>query len=182
MQSVLSYHPLVAYSLTRLLTYCSPYLTHTQFFGHGDPAFPTSARHQIHIQFEKDDGILGIIKDSGDVDRYTRDCMKKWCPSEEYIQENPSCYKWWFNTTETNPVPQSVSESARGRGGLGERMAPKGTGLPSAAPAPAQRTDTCLRYACPCCCGAVTSSFRHAGCVRLLQVARSLRGWHEHLR
>ena len=59
------------------------------------------------------------------MDRYTRDCMKKWCPSEEYIQENPSCYKWWFNTTETNQVPQSVSESARGRGGLGERMAPK---------------------------------------------------------
>ncbi|MAD26010.1 MAG: hypothetical protein CMO44_17780, partial [Verrucomicrobiales bacterium] len=74
-----------------------------QFFGHGDPIFPTSARHQVHIQFEKDDGILGIIKDSGDVDRFTRDCMKQWCPSEEYIQKNPSCYKWFFNTTETNP-------------------------------------------------------------------------------
>lgn len=77
-------------------------LLNAQFFGHGDPVFPTSARHQIHIQFEKDDGILGIIKDSGDVDRYTRDCMKKWCPSDEYANANPSCYKWFFNTTETN--------------------------------------------------------------------------------
>jgi len=78
-------------------------LLNAQFFGHGDPVFPTSARHQIHIQFEKDDGILGIIKDSGDTDRYTRDCMKKWCPSDEYANANPSCYKWFFNTTETNP-------------------------------------------------------------------------------
>ena len=44
------------------------------------------------------------------MDRYTRDCMKQWCPSDEYIQENPSCYKWLFNTTETNQVPQSTSQ------------------------------------------------------------------------
>ena len=37
------------------------------------------------------------------MDRYTRDCMKKWCPSDEYNNANPSCYKWFFNTTETNP-------------------------------------------------------------------------------
>ena len=29
--------------------------------------------------------------------------MKQWCPSDEYNNENPSCYKWLFNTTETNP-------------------------------------------------------------------------------
>ena len=62
-----------------------------QFFGHGDPAFPTSARNQIHIQFEKSDRIRTMVKDSKDMDRYTRPCMKKWCPSDAYNAENPSC-------------------------------------------------------------------------------------------
>ena len=102
-------------------------LLYAQFFGHGDPVFPTSARHQVHIQYEDDDGILGIVKDSGDVDRYTRDCMKPWCPNEEYVRENPSCFKWFFNTTDTNPVPQSGSQSRHvARGGLGERLAHNG--------------------------------------------------------
>lgn len=62
-----------------------------QFFGHGDPAFPTSARNQIHIQFERSDRIRTMVKDSKDMDRYTRPCMKKWCPSDAYNAENPSC-------------------------------------------------------------------------------------------
>ena len=98
--------------LSHLLT-CYTLLAffYAQFFGHGDPRMPTSARHQVHIQYEKDDGILGIVKDSGDVDRYTRDCMKPWCPNDEYVRENPSCFKWFFNTTDTNQVPQSGSQS-----------------------------------------------------------------------
>ena len=125
-------HTYVAYSLTYspILTYSPTFslaLLYTQFFGHGDPVFPTSARHQVHIQFEKDDGILGIIKDSGDVDRYTRDCMKKWCPSDEYSQENPSCFMWFFNTTERNPVPHNGSESACGGPGWRGREKAQGT-------------------------------------------------------
>ena len=111
----------VACSLANLLTR----LLNAQFFGHGDPVFPTSARHQIHIQFEKDDGILGIIKDSGDVDRFTRDCMKKWCPSDEYANENPSCYKNYFNTTVRNPAPRAGQSRHAAQGGVGycgERM------------------------------------------------------------
>ena len=98
-------------TLTHLL-YLTRLFLRTQFFGHGDPVFPTSARHQVHIQYEKDDGILGIVKDSGDVDRYTRDCMKQWCPTDEYVRENPSCFKWFFGTRDTNPVPQRVTELA----------------------------------------------------------------------
>ena len=112
-------HLLTCYNLLALL--------YAQFFGHGDPAFPTSARHQVHLQYEKDDGILGIVKDSGDVDRYTRDCMKPWCPNDEYTQQNPSCFKWFFGTTDTNPVPQSGSQSWHVTlAGLGERLAHNG--------------------------------------------------------
>jgi hypothetical protein len=92
---------LLSYSLTNILT-----LLYTQFFGHGDPVFPTTARNQIHIQFEKDDGILGIIKDSGDLDRYTIPCMKEWCPSEAYVKEHPNC-AWEFPNEVRNEVPKA---------------------------------------------------------------------------
>ena len=81
-----------------------------QFFGHGDPVFPTSARNQVHIQFEKDDGILAIIKDSKDHDRYTIPCMKEWCPSEAYVKEHPNC-AWEFPNEERNEVPRAGQNS-----------------------------------------------------------------------
>ena len=77
-----------------------------QFFGHGDPVFPTTARNQVHIQYEKDDGILAIIKDSKDLDRYTIPCMKEWCPSEAYVQEHPNC-AWEFPNEQRNEVPRA---------------------------------------------------------------------------
>merc|ERR1719174_3250876 len=77
-----------------------------QFFGHGDPVFPTSARNQVHIQFEKDDGILAIIKDSKDHDRYTIPCMKEWCPSEAYVKEHPNC-AWEFPNEERNEAARA---------------------------------------------------------------------------
>ena len=73
-----------------------------QFFGHGNPLFTTGARNQVHIQFERDDGILAIIKDNDDFDRYTIPCMKQYCcPSEDSSQEAcdafalqwPNCFK-----------------------------------------------------------------------------------------
>jgi hypothetical protein len=77
-----------------------------QFFGHGDPVFPTTARNQVHIQYEKDDGILAIIKDSKDLDRYTIPCMKEWCPNEAYVQEHPNC-AWEFPNEQRNEVPRA---------------------------------------------------------------------------
>jgi len=77
-----------------------------QFFGHGDPLFPTNARNQVHIQFEKDDGILGIVTDNTDADRYHLDCMKDFCKDDAYIKENPSCFKW-FPDGSDNPAASS---------------------------------------------------------------------------
>ena len=84
----------------------SPFFLRTQFFGHGDPVFPTTARNQVHIQYEKDGGILAIIKDSKDLDRYTIPCMKEWCPNETYVQEHPNC-AWEFPNEQRNEVPRA---------------------------------------------------------------------------
>ena len=91
-------HLLTCYNLLALL--------YAQFFGHGDPLMATSTRHQVHIQYEKDGGILAIIKDSKDLDRYTIPCMKEWCPNETYVQEHPNC-AWEFPNEQRNEVPRA---------------------------------------------------------------------------
>ena len=37
--------------------------------------------------------------------------MKEWCPSEEYNAENPSCWKYYFNTTNINPEAYACKEA-----------------------------------------------------------------------
>ena len=66
-----------------------------QFFGHGNPVFPTTAFDQVHIQFERSGAIRTILYDQGDTTRFNKPCMAAFCGSTfEQMKANPHCFKY----------------------------------------------------------------------------------------
>ena len=65
-----------------------PGYSREQFIGHGDPIRPTSSNNQFHVQMERSNKFLTIMRDSTDIDRYTLSD-----PNSSHYSGDPNCWQ-----------------------------------------------------------------------------------------